>query len=139
MVGLLSLVSPIAQTASSIVCNFLAKKMTSYIIKLVVSIYVAVLIIILGFIIPYDIGWIVICNMMFSFGLGVFFTTNNQFMMAIATPDIRGMMGGCIQTFREAGYAIGIALVNVIHDLYMNLNWGAQKFLTHRSTLTLYG
>ncbi len=99
--------------------------MTSYIIKLVVSIYVAVLIIVLGFIIPYDIGWIVICNMMFSFGLGVFFTTNNQFMMAIATPDIRGMMGGCIQTFREAGYAIGIALVNVIHDLYMNLNWGS--------------
>lgn len=127
VVGLLSLVSPIAQTASSIVCNFLAKKMTSYIIKLVVSIYVAVLIIILGFIVPYDIGWIVICNMMFSFGLGVFFTTNNQYMMAIATPDIRGMMGGCIQTFREAGYAIGIALVNVIHDLYMNLNWGSAK------------
>lgn len=122
-VGLMSLVNPIAQTLASFACNFLAKHMASYIIKVVSSVVVAVLIVILGYVVPYDIVWIILNNACFSFMLGIFFTTNNQFMMAVATPDIRGMMGGCIQAFREAGYAIGIATVNVVHDIYMSINW----------------
>jgi len=122
-VGLMSLVNPIAQTLASFACNFLAKRMTSYIIKVVSSIVVAALIIILGYVVPYDIVWIILNNCCFSFMLGIFFTTNNQFMMRVATPDVRGMMGGCIQAFREAGYAIGIATVNVVHDIYMSIHW----------------
>ncbi|TNJ26660.1 Multidrug MFS transporter [Giardia muris] len=123
VVGLLSLVSPIMQIGASIVCQYLARHVTSFIIKLVSSCYIAVLIILLGYIVPGDIPWIVLCNSLISFGLGIFFTTNNQFMMQTATPDIRGMMGGCIQTFREAGYALGIALVNLVHDIYMGVHW----------------
>lgn len=123
VVGFMGIVNPLAQICAPMVAVYLAKRVTSSIIKVVTSVLLAVAVILLGYVIPYDIPTIIIQNLMFSFFLGIFFTTNNQFMMQAATADVRGMLGGCIQTFREAGFAVGIALVNVIHDIYMSYKW----------------
>lgn len=33
------------------------------------------------------------------------------------------MIGGCVQAFRETGFAMGIAIINLCQDLYMNKHW----------------
>lgn len=67
--------------------------------------------------------WIMFCWFTFYCCLQVYFVGNNQFMMEVADPDVKGVIGGCIQTFRETGFAVGTATANLIHDVYMDAYW----------------
>jgi hypothetical protein len=84
---------------------------------------IAIFILTLGFIIPGALPGIIIVQFFFSLCFGIYSISNNQFMMQTASSDIRGMVSGCMQAFRETGLAIGIALVNLSNDVYMELNW----------------
>lgn len=119
----MSLVNPVAQMLAAALASYLSKKVLSIITKCVVSILTVVVILTLGVVIDGSIVGILFCMFFFSFFIGTYFTSNNQFMMQTATADIRGMIGGCIQAFRETGFAIGIALVNLVQDIYMGDHW----------------
>lgn len=121
--GLMSLVNPVAQMLAAALASYLSKKVLSIITKCVVSILTVAVILTLGMVIDGSIVGILFCMFFFSFFIGTYFTSNNQFMMQTATADIRGMIGGCIQAFRETGFAIGIALVNLVQDIYMGDHW----------------
>ena len=79
--------------------------------------------IILGFVMSGNLAVILIFAFFFAFSLTMFFVFNNSFVMSVGTPDIRGMLGGCLQAFRESGLAIGIAFVNFVHDIYFMYKW----------------
>ena len=65
----------------------------------------------------------IVVTFLYSFCLAIFFVSNDQFMMLTASPDIRGMIGGCMMAFRESGFSIGIAMINLINDIFMGEHW----------------
>lgn len=121
----------------------------SFWIKIVTSGILFGLTILFGYIVRFDgpggITGIIITAFVFAFVLMTYFVSNNMFVMFIATPDVRGIIGGCLQAFRESGLAIGIALSNLFNDLLMGSRWpgkqptpnatctGDQDFLNYRS------
>lgn len=107
-------------------------------IKSVASGIAVAFVITLGFIVPYHVAGIVIIGFFFSMALGMFYVSNNQYMMQSATADIRGMLSGCIYTFKETGYAIGVALVNLIQDVYMGSNWKGRVPIDHTCSDPLF-
>lgn len=126
-VGLMCLVSPVAQMIAAIVGRLLAQKVTSFYIKVVTSVFIAAIVIIFGFIVQYQIWGIMVTAFCFAFVLMLYFVSNNMFMMQTASADVRGMIGGCMQAFRESGLAIGIALSNLISELFIQARWGREQ------------
>ncbi|CAL6107547.1 Multidrug_MFS transporter [Hexamita inflata] len=121
--GVIGLTTPFAQVCAAITAAILAKRIASLWVKGVTAVIGCILVIALAFVINKNLAYIIVIMLFYSFCLGLFFSTNGQFMMLTATPDIRGMVGGMFQCFTEAGLAIGIAFVNLWNDLYMDHNW----------------
>ncbi|CAL6044139.1 Multidrug_MFS transporter [Hexamita inflata] len=117
--GFINLVTPVAQVCASLMTAFLAKKVCSLWTKITTSIFSICLVIGLGFVIKSPLYAIILVMVFYSFSLGVYFSSNGMFMMQTATPDIRGMLGGTVQSFRETGLAIGIAIVNLSNELFI--------------------
>ena len=92
--------------------------------KVVASVGAVAMVITLGFIISFNIAGIIVACFFFAITLTIFFVANNSFIMQVSSPDVRGMVGGCLQAFRETGVAVGVAIVNLVHDLYLNAKWG---------------
>lgn len=92
-------------------------------VKIVDTVFVIMFTLLLGAYIQANLASVIFLTFFFALFFGAFFTTNNTFMMQTATPDIRGILGGCIQSFRETGFAIGIALINLVHDLYIGSHY----------------
>ncbi|CAL6081257.1 Multidrug_MFS transporter [Hexamita inflata] len=121
--GFINLVTPVAQVCASLMTAFLAKKVCSLWTKITTSIFSICLVIGLGFVIKSPLYAIILVMVFYSFSRGVYFSSNGMFMMQTATPDIRGMLGGTVQSFRETGLAIGIAIVNLSNELFIGKRW----------------
>ncbi|CAL5990735.1 Multidrug_MFS transporter [Hexamita inflata] len=121
--GFINLVTPVAQVCASLMTAYLAKKVCSLWTKITTSIFSICLVIGLGFVIKSPLYAIILVMVFYSFSLGVYFSSNGMFMMQTATPDIRGMLGGTVQSFRETGLAIGIAIVNLSNELFIGKKW----------------
>ncbi|GIQ85003.1 hypothetical protein KIPB_006605, partial [Kipferlia bialata] len=68
--------------------------------------------------------WIpVFCIVVMSLGNSTFIGGNNTHMMSSAPIDVKGVMGGAIQTFRETGFALGISLSCLIRDSFQDIMW----------------
>ncbi|GKT18406.1 Major facilitator superfamily like protein [Aduncisulcus paluster] len=64
----------------------------------------------------------IICIMSFiSIGLGGFQTSNTGFVTSAAPKNVRGVVGGLVQTFREVGFAMGTSLSACLLDEFLNL------------------
>ncbi|CAL5994406.1 Multidrug_MFS transporter [Hexamita inflata] len=121
--GFINLVTPFAQIFASISAAFLAKKVASLYTKVVTAVMSIGLVIGLGFVIKSELYAIILVLVFYSYNLGIYFSSNGMFLMQSATPDIRGMLGGTVQSFRETGLAIGIAVVNLSNELYLGHKW----------------
>ena len=82
-------------------------------VKIISSVGIAAFVVMMGYVIDSQIWLIIIQMIFFNFFIGIFFISNNQYMMQVASIDARGMIGGCIQAFRETGFALGIAIINL--------------------------
>ena len=90
------LVSPVGSIISAVMANRLGVIMVTYRIKLFASFGNAVCLVLLGWISRFGIAAIIPTIFLYSLVMGCFFVSNNSFMMSIATPDLRGMIGGCV-------------------------------------------
>lgn len=94
--GLVNLVTPVSQVFGAIIGKFLQTKFASVSIKLLSSIVVIAVTITLGYTISYNIAIVIVVAFFFATSLTIFFVANDAFVMHVGTPDVRGMLGGCL-------------------------------------------
>jgi MFS family permease len=66
-----------------------------------------------------SIFWMISFNMLLGITSTTFVTANNAFSMQATPVDLKGVMGGCIQLFREIGFSAGTAITAVFDDLFV--------------------
>lgn len=65
-------------------------------LKFIISLLSAGLLIGIGGVVFTEWYYIILLTYTASFVISIFFVNNNSFIMQLATPDIRGMLGGCL-------------------------------------------
>ena len=77
--GAVTLVAPVMQFIASFICNIAIKKIASWIIKSIAAILTALFILLCGYVIPDNIGIVILLYIFFSFTIGFFFIANSNY------------------------------------------------------------
>ncbi|GIQ84008.1 major facilitator superfamily protein [Kipferlia bialata] len=127
-VGFLSAFPPIAMFCYSYVNGYLLQRVCTWALRVVGIVLTVLSCLLLAWSIPYAADtagvWIcVVANVLLGLAMTAFIGGNNTHMMTSAPIDVKGVMGGCIQTFRETGFALGISLSCLVRDTLQSKMW----------------
>ncbi|GIQ83411.1 major facilitator superfamily protein, partial [Kipferlia bialata] len=126
--GFISMFSPIFGFLYSFYNGRFLQKVTSWTMRMIGLVIMTISLLGCAWAVPYASStstlWIPIAfTALMGIANSAFIGGNNTHMMTMAPIDVKGVMGGCIQTFRETGYALGISLSCLIRDSYQKSMW----------------
>ena len=121
--GAVTFIMPLVQVFANSLCGFVMKKVVSVYIRVAASLVMGTFLILFGYFVRGEIYLVCIFLVFYSLGYGFFFLSNNNFQMTVASQDVKSMLAGCMSAFNWTGTSFGVAILNLLDDVYLRRNW----------------
>ncbi|GKT17831.1 Major facilitator superfamily like protein [Aduncisulcus paluster] len=119
MSGLCMLPVTIGMVVAAFIAGKICRKYLSFFTRVGSCIIQCTGLVLLSLLCKYGVGVIVCILAIISLGIGGFQTSNTGFVTSAAPRNVRGIVGGLVQTFREVGFAMGTSLAGCLQDVFI--------------------